>query len=98
MEIKNYGSAVNAYKNIGSDYRSKAVKSGRAAAASVKNTDTLEISSVAKANNLENAKAAVRKSVEKGAPADRIAALKAKIADGTYRISPENVAAAIFEG
>lgn len=98
MEIKNYSSAVSAYKSISSDYRRNAVKGGKTAAKSVKNTDTLEISSAAKANSLENAKAAVRKSVEKETPADRIAAIKAKIAEGTYSISPENVAAAIFEG
>lgn len=97
MEIKNYGSVVSAYKSIGSDYRN-AVKNGKTAAKSVKNTDTLEISSAAKANSIENAKAAVRKSVDKETPAERIAAIKAKIADGTYSIFPENVAAAIFEG
>lgn len=97
MEIKNYSSAVSAYKSISSDYRN-AVKGGKTAAKSVKNTDTLEISSAAKAGSLENAKAAVRKSIEKDTPADRIAAIKAKIAEGTYSISPENVAAAIFEG
>lgn len=97
MEIKNYSSAVSAYKSISSDYRN-AVNGGKTAAKSVKNTDTLEISSAAKAGSLENAKAAVRKSIEKDTPADRIAAIKAKIAEGTYSISPENVAAAIFEG
>ena len=98
MEIKNYSSAVSAYKSISSDYRNNAVKGGKTAAKSVKNTDTLEISSAAKANSLESAKAAVRKSIDKETPADRIAAIKAKIAEGTYSISPENVAAAIFEG
>lgn len=96
MEINKYTSAVGAYRKIGSDYRS-AVKDGRKTSASAaKKVDTLELSSAARAT-VESAKAAAKKFADSDAPAERIAALKAKIADGSYQVSPENVAAAIFE-
>ena len=96
MEINKYTSAVGAYRKIGSDYRS-AVKDGRKTSASAaKKVDTLELSSAARAT-VGSAKAAAKKFADSDAPAERIAALKAKIADGSYQVSPENVAAAIFE-
>lgn len=98
MEINKCTSAVNMYKKIDTGYKSTAKTNARTALNTVRNVDTLEISSSARANSIESAKAAVRNSVSKDASADRIAALKAKIADGSYRVSPESVATAIFEG
>ncbi|MCD7730533.1 MAG: flagellar biosynthesis anti-sigma factor FlgM [Oscillospiraceae bacterium] len=96
MEINKLTSAVGMYKKIGSDYKNTA-KADKKAVSSAKNVDTFEISAAAR-SSVESAKAAVKKQADSDAPAERIAALKAKIADGSYNVSPENVAAAIFEG
>lgn len=95
MEI-NKCSALGVYNKIESGYKS-AKKDGKTVLSSAKKVDTLEISSAARAN-IESAKAAAGRFAQADASPDRIDALKAKIADGTYSISPENVAAAIFEG
>lgn len=96
MEINKYTSAVGAYRKIGSDYKT-AVKDGKkTSASSAKKVDTLELSSAARAT-VESTKASAKKFADSDASAERIASLKAKIADGTYKVSPESVAAAIFE-
>ncbi len=63
---------------------------------SVHNTDKAEFSSVSKAGTA-GAKASIVKTVESFASPERIAALKAMIADGSYNISAESVAASILE-
>lgn len=98
MEINKCSSAVNMYKKIGSDYKSVSKSNSKTIISGAKNVDKVEISSAARENNLESVKSTIKKNVDNSASSDRIAALKAKIADGTYSISPENVAAAIFEG
>lgn len=94
MEINKLSSALGVYKKMGS-YKSSAGSKTTASAA--KKVDTVEISSAAR-QNIESAKAAAARAADEGVSADKIAALKAKIADGSYNISPENVAAAILEG
>ncbi|MBQ2823937.1 MAG: flagellar biosynthesis anti-sigma factor FlgM [Oscillospiraceae bacterium] len=94
MEINKLSSAVGIYKKIGT-YKSSA--GSKTAAPAAKKVDTVEISSAAR-QNIESAKAAAARAADEGVSADKIAALKAKIADGSYNISPENVAAAILEG
>jgi anti-sigma28 factor (negative regulator of flagellin synthesis) len=97
MEINKFTSAVGAYRKVGSDYKSAVKGSGKSASGSVKKVDTLELSSAARAT-IESAKSDAKRSADSGASPERIAALKAKIADGTYSVSSENVAAAILGG
>ncbi len=93
MEIKNYSSVMSAYmKNT---YEPSRKKLGAPAA---KNTDKAEFSAASGAGALANAKASAKKSVESFASPERIAALKSMIADGSYNISADDVAASIFEG
>ena len=63
------------------------------------NTDKAEFSSASKAGAaIANAKASAAKTVESFASPERIAALKSMIADGSYNIPAESVAASILEG
>lgn len=94
MEINKYGSVMSAY--LKSSYEPIKTKRGSAAA---KNTDKAEFSSASREEAAVSAsKAAVRQSVESFASPKKIAALKAMIADGSYCISAESVAASILEG
>lgn len=93
MEINKYGSVMSAYMK--SSYEpAKRERTG----ASVKNTDKAEFSSAAKDGGVSQAKAAVKKEVESFASNKRITAIKTMIADGSYNISAESVAASIMEG
>lgn len=93
MEIKNYSSVMSAYmKNT---YEPAKKKVGSPAA---KNTDKAEFSAASGAGALAGAKASAKKSVESFASPERISALKSMIADGSYNISAESVAASILEG
>lgn len=93
MEINKYGSVMSAYMK--SSY--EPVKRERIGA-SAKNTDKAEFSSVPKDGGVSQAKASVKREIESFASPKRIAALKAMIADGSYNISAESVAASIMEG
>lgn len=94
MEINKYGSIMSAYMK--SSYEPIKAKRGSSAA---KNTDKAEFSSASREEAAVSAsKASVRQSVEGFASPKRIAALKAMIADGSYSISAESVAASILEG
>ena len=90
MEINKLSAAVGIYKNNGSGCKFSA-KNKTAPAA--KKVDTFEMSPAAR-KNLERAEAS--KAAGDAAPAERLAALKAQIADGSYNVSPESVAAAIL--
>ena len=90
MEINKLSSAVGIYKKTESSFKTS--RNNKTAPAA-KKVDTFEISSAAR-KNLERAEAA--RNADDAAPAERIAALKAQIADGSYNISPESVAAAIL--
>lgn len=93
MEIKNYGSVMSAYMK--SSYEpAKRERVG----ASAKNTDKAEFSPAAKDGGVSQAKTSVKREIESFASPKRIAALKAMIADGSYNISAESVAASIMEG
>lgn len=93
MKINKYGSVMSAYaKSAYEPVRKKQNGS------SVHNTDKAEFSSAAKAGSAAGEKASIVKTVESFASPERIAALKAMIADGSYNISAESVAASILEG
>ena len=93
MNINKYGSVISAYTRA--SYEPVRKKQG---GKTTQNTDKAEFSSASKAGTAANAKAAVVKTVESFASPERIAALKSMIADGSYNISAESVAASILEG
>lgn len=97
MEINKLGTAMGIYKKIENSYKSGVKDGKKVSASSVKRVDTFEMSAGARAS-IEPAKAAAKKFADSDASADRIAVLKSKIADGSYNVSPESVAASIFEG
>lgn len=93
MEINKYGSVMSAYmKSSYEPARRERV------GASAKNTDKAEFSSVSKDGGVSQAKASVKREIEGFASSKRIAAIKSMIADGSYNISAERVAASIMEG
>lgn len=92
MEIKKYGSVMPAYAKAA--YEPPKTKRGLANA---KNTDKAEFSSASKSEGaVAAAKASVKMSVESFASPETIAALKSMIADGSYDIPAESVAASIL--
>ena len=93
MKINEYGSVISAYTRAAYEPVRKK-QDGKTA----QNTDKAEFSSASKAGAAAGAKAAVVKTVESFASPERIAALKSMIADGSYNISAESVAASILEG
>ena len=93
MKINKYGSVISAYAR--SAYEpARRKQDGKIA----QNTDKAEFSSASKAGAAVSARAAVVKTVESFASPERIAALKSMIADGSYNIPAESVAASILEG
>ena len=93
MNINKYGSVISAYTRAAYEPVRKK-ENGKPA----QNTDKAEFSSASKAGAAAGAKAAVVKTVESFASPERINALKSMIADGSYNISAESVAASILEG
>ncbi|MCH5349397.1 MAG: flagellar biosynthesis anti-sigma factor FlgM [Oscillospiraceae bacterium] len=92
MEINKYGSVMSAYAKTA--YEPPKTKRG---SANVKNTDTAVFSSASKAEGaVAGAKASVKNTVESFASPKTIAALKSMIADGSYDIPAESVAASIL--
>ena len=92
MEIKKYGSVMSAYAKTA--YEPPKTKRE---SANVKNTDKAEFSSASKSEGaVASAKASVKMSVESFASPETIAALKSMIADGSYDIPAESVAASIL--
>ena len=86
MEIKNYTSALNAYR-YASEAASRPI-SGKAQKNRGKNTDKAEFSS--------SLKAAAKTAADSTASAERLAELSAKIADGSYKVSSEDIADSIL--
>lgn len=97
MGINRLGSAMGIYRKMENSYKSGIKGEKKTDAASSRRVDTFEMSANARAGfePVRNAAKSVRDS---GASAERIASLKSRIADGSYNISPESVAASIFEG
>ena len=92
MEIKKYGSVMPAYAKTA--YEPPKTKRDKA---NVKNTDKAEFSSVSKSEvAVAGAKTSVKMAVESFASPKTIAALKSMIADGSYDIPAETVAASIL--
>ena len=97
MEVGKLGNAMGIYRKMENSYKT-GVKDGKKVSSSAKRVDTFEMSAGARAAGAEAAKAFAKKFAESDASADRIASLKSRIADGSYNVSPESVAASIFEG
>lgn len=98
MEINKLGNAMGIYRKMENSYKSGVKDGKKVSASSAKRVDTFEMSAGARAVSIEPAKASAKKAADSGASADRIASLKSRIADGSYNVSPESVAASIFEG
>lgn len=97
MEVGKLGNAMGIYRKMENSYKT-GVKDGKKVSSSTKRVDTFEMSAGARAAGAEAAKASAKKFADSDASADRIASLKSRIADGSYNVSPESVAASIFEG
>ncbi|MCI5945357.1 MAG: flagellar biosynthesis anti-sigma factor FlgM [Oscillospiraceae bacterium] len=97
MEVGKLGNAMGIYRKMENSYKT-GVKDGKKVSSSAKRVDTFEMSAGARAAGAEAAKASAKKFADSDASADRIASLKSRIADGSYNVSPESVAASIFEG
>ena len=52
----------------------------------------------AKKSEASSFAAALRKSMDEGAPADRIAALKQQVSEGTYQVAAEQIAKRLMSG
>ena len=90
MKINKYDSVMSAYaRNSSGSVRKKQNEK------SAHNTDKAEFSSAARTGTAGE-KAAIARTAESFASPERIAALKAMIADGSYNISAESVAASIL--
>ncbi len=96
MGINKLGSAMGVYRKIENSYKSGIKGEKRSDAVSSRRVDTFEMSANARAGfePVRNAAKSVR---ESDASAERIASLRSRIADGSYNVSPESVAASIFE-
>lgn len=97
MEVGKLGNAMGIYRKMENSYKT-GVKDGKKVSSSANRVDTFEMSAGARAAGAEAAKASAKKFADSDASADRIASLKSRIADGSYNVSPESVAASIFEG
>lgn len=93
MEIKNYTSAVNAYRFAA---ESMPKKTDKAVSASKSNTDKADFSSAARASFADSLKAAARTSADSSASPERIKALSEAVANGTYSVSAQDVASSIL--
>ncbi len=93
MEIKNYASAINAYRY---NAESKPQAARKKPASSAANTDKAEFSAASRASFADAMKNAAKASAGQSASPERIAALKAAVADGSYNVSAEEVAASIL--
>ncbi|MCI7766848.1 MAG: flagellar biosynthesis anti-sigma factor FlgM [Oscillospiraceae bacterium] len=93
MEIKNYTSALNAYKYAG-EAASRSVN--RVSRDKSKNTDKAEFSVSARASFSDSLKSAAKAAADSSASPERLAALSAKIADGSYNVSSEDIADSIM--
>lgn len=94
MEIKNYTSAISAYR-YASESLSKPV-SGRTQKNKGKNTDKADFSSASRASFSDTLRAAAKSAAESSASPERLAALAEKIANGSYNVSSEEIADSIL--
>lgn len=94
MEIKNYTSAISAYR-YASESASRPL-TDKAQKGKGRNTDKAEFSVSARASFSETLKTAAKAAADSSASAERLAELSAKIADGSYRISSEDIADSIL--
>ena len=95
MEIKNYTSAVNAYRYT-SEITGKSAVSKEKNIRERTNTDKAEFSSASRTGFADCLKAAAKNAADQSASAERINALAQSIKDGTYNISAEDVADSIL--
>lgn len=93
MGINKLGSAMGIYRKIENSYKSGIKGEKKSDTVSSRRVDTFEMSANARAGFEP-----VRNSAKSDASAEKIASLRSRIADGSYNVSPESVAASIFEG
>lgn len=91
MKIEKYGSIMPAYVKNTCGAAGKKTAAGQA-----RNVDKALFSSVLGTSAQAAAKSDITAEVESFASPERIAALKSMIADGSYNIPAEDVAASIF--
>ncbi len=94
MEIKNYTSAINAYR-YASESASRPL-TGKTQKGKGRNTDKAEFSASARASFSDTLKTAAKAAADSSASAERLAELSAKIADGSYNVSSEDIADSIL--
>ncbi|WP_432649552.1 flagellar biosynthesis anti-sigma factor FlgM [Huintestinicola sp.] len=94
MEIKNYTSAINAYR-YASESASRPT-AGKTQKNKGRNTDKAEFSVSARASFSDTLKTAAKAVADSSASAERLAELSAQIADGSYRVSSEDIADSIL--
>ena len=94
MEIKNYTSAINAYR-YASESASRPT-AGKTQKNKGRNTDKAEFSVSARASFSDTLKTAAKAAADSSASAERLAELSAQIADGSYRVSSEDIADSIL--
>ena len=98
MEVGKLGNAMGIYRKMENSYKSGVKDGKKVSVSSAKRVDTFEMSAGARAAGVGAAKASAKKFADSEASADRIASLRSRIDDGSYSVSPESVAASIFEG
>lgn len=94
MEIKNYTSAVNAYRAYSESSASSRIQKKKETGRT--NTDKAEFSSASRASFAETLNAAASKAANSSASAERIAALRSQVKSGSYNVPAEDVAASIL--
>lgn len=94
MEIKNYTLSVNAYRYNAEAASDKMFR--RDVSVKVKNTDKAEFSVRGSVSFADSLKAAAKEAAESSASNERLSELAGKIADGSYNVSAEDVAASVL--
>lgn len=95
MEIKNYTSAVNAYR-FAAENQASASRTQKKNAGVRTNTDKAEFSAASRQSFSDTLKAAASKAADSSASPEKIAAISMQVRNGTYNVSAEEVASAII--
>ena len=96
MEVGKLGNAMGIYRKMENSYKSGVKDGKKVSAYSAKRVDTFEMSAGARAAGVGAAKASAKRFAESDASADRITSLKSRIADGSYKVSSEDIADSIL--
>ena len=93
---RNYAAYQNAVSNA--KHTEKNISTPAPAAGKARGDAVCISSEGAKKSGASTFAAALSKSMEEGAPADRIAALKQQVQEGTYEVSAEQIARRLMSG